>query len=203
MMSATALAIVFGATVASRLPPGPATLAAAHWTLTGRRRSAVELLVGLTLVDAAVFLVLVRLELPWRMLIGSAVARAVGVAVLLVVAAVVALGREADATDQPPSRRQWSATPFAAGVAIGLSQPGRWIWWATVGVAITSVTRPYGAGGVLLGLAAFLLALGTLYAAILWLASHRRLRLGPRTRRWMRWVAAAVIAAWAAALAII
>lgn len=195
----TLLASVFAATAATRLPPGPANLAAFHLTLVRRRRQALALLAGLTLVDAAVFLVATRVTLSWSSLLGSDLVRFAGVAVLGVMAVVLALTPDRDAVPPPAAATHG---PFWLGVVIGISQPGRWAWWATVGLMITSASRAAGEVGIALGLCGFLGGLAALYTGLLVVAGRALAPPGRRTRRWLRWISAAVLAAWAVGLAL-
>lgn len=167
--------------------PGPITLVASRLALSHRLGAAVFFLLGVTLLDVALFVALAAGAapvlrkvgaLPWVELVG-------GLALLW--AGVAALREPAPQLPSPaaaPAPEPRSAVAsLLLGVLTSLGNPHYWIWWVTAGLGFVEAAKTHGRGGLLWMLGALVAGVVAWYVPLVWACHHGRALLGVRGER--------------------
>jgi threonine/homoserine/homoserine lactone efflux protein len=177
----------FVVSVATVAVPGPITLVASRLALSHRLAAAAFFLLGVTLVDVALFTalaagaapVLRRIgALPWVEVVGGLALLWAGVAAVRERAAARPTGPVAPA-GQPRS----VVASLLLGVLTSLGNPHYWIWWVTAGLAFVEAAKTHGRGGLLWMLGALVAGVVAWYVPLLWACHQGRALLGERGER--------------------
>jgi threonine/homoserine/homoserine lactone efflux protein len=177
----------FVVSLATVAVPGPITLVASRLALSHRLAAAASFLLGVTLVDVALFTALAagaapalrRIgALPWVEIVGGLALLWAGVAALRERPAARPARLEA------PAREPRSlVASLLLGVLTSLGNPHYWIWWVTAGLAFVEAAKTHGRGGLLWMLGALIAGVVAWYVPLLWACHHGRALLGARGER--------------------
>ena len=171
--------------------PGPITLIASRLALSHRLTAAVFFLLGVTLLDVALFVslaagaapVLRRIgALPWVEVVGGLALLWAGVAALREPPPAAPAGGAAPGAAAAPESRSAIAS-LLLGVLTSLGNPHYWIWWVTAGLGFVEAAKTHGRGGLLWMLAALVAGVVAWYVPLLWACHRGRTLLGPRGER--------------------
>jgi threonine/homoserine/homoserine lactone efflux protein len=168
--------------------PGPITLVASRLALERRMWSAIWFLVGVTVLDVALFTalasgaapVLRRVgALPMVELTGGIALLWGGIGSLRSAGAVRKMRREVD-TEVGSLFRS-----FLLGILVAAGNPHYWIWWVTAGLAFVEAARAHGAPGLLWMLGALVGGVVTWYVPLLWAIGRGSTLLTPKRERFV------------------
>jgi len=200
----------FMVSLATVAVPGPITLVASRLALSHRLSAAAFFLLGVTLLDVALFVALAAGAAPVLRKVGALpwVELAGGVALLW--AGVAALREPAPPEPSPavpapaaaPAPEPRSAVAsLLLGVLTSLGNPHYWIWWVTAGLGFVEAAKTHGRGGLLWMLGALVAGVVAWYVPLLWACHHGRRLLGARGERIVTRVMGVVLLALGAGLA--
>jgi len=181
------VATAFLVSLATVAVPGPITLLASRLALSHRANAVVFFLLGVTLVDVALFVALAAGAAPTLRRVGALpLVETIG-GLALFWGGVASL-REWNAAPQPPGGGPATEprTAFASlllGVLTSLGNPHYWIWWVTAGLAFVEAARSHGRGGLLWMLGALVGGVVAWYAPLVWACRRGRRLLSERGER--------------------
>jgi threonine/homoserine/homoserine lactone efflux protein len=166
--------------------PGPATLVASRLALQRHLSAAIWFLVGVTVLDVALFAALAAGAAPALRKIGALpmVEIVGGLALLWGGASSI---RHAKPTDQKVPKVEVEGRSlfgsFVLGFLIAAANPHYWIWWVTAGLAFVEAARAHGAPGLAWMLGALVGGFVAWYVPLLWAVSRGSSLLSPRAER--------------------
>lgn len=181
------VATAFLVSLATVAVPGPITLLASRLALSRHAANAVWFLLGVTLVDVALFTALAAGAAPTL--------RRIGALPLVEIVGGLALlwGGVASLREHPAVRRTVpivaAAEPRSAvaslllGLLTALGNPHYWIWWVTAGLAFVEAARSHGRGGLLWMLGALVGGVVAWYVPLVWACRRGRTLLSERGER--------------------
>lgn len=181
------VATAFLVSLATVAVPGPITLLASRLALSRHAANAVWFLLGVTLVDVALFTALAAGAAPTL--------RRIGALPLVEIVGGLALlwGGAASLREHPAVRRTVpivaAAEPRSAvaslllGLLTALGNPHYWIWWVTAGLAFVEAARSHGRGGLLWMLGALVGGVVAWYVPLVWACRRGRTLLSERGER--------------------
>ena len=181
------VATAFLVSLATVAVPGPITLLASRLALSHRVNAAVFFLLGVTLVDVALFVALAAGAAPTLRRIGALPLIEIIGGLALFWGGVASL-RERNAARRSPAGGPATEprTAFASlllGALTSLGNPHYWIWWVTAGLAFVEAARTHGRGGLLWMLAALVGGVVAWYVPLLWACRRGRALLSERGER--------------------
>jgi threonine/homoserine/homoserine lactone efflux protein len=181
------VATAFLVSLATVAVPGPITLVASRLALSRHIANAVAFLLGVTLVDVALFVALAAGAAPTLRRLGALPI------VELVGGLALFWGGFASLRERPTLRRpvagENAADPRSAvgslllGVLTSLGNPHYWIWWVTAGLAFVEAARTHGRGGLLWMVAARVGGVIAWYVPLLGACRRGRTLLSARGER--------------------
>ena len=181
------VAAAFLVSLATVAVPGPITLVASRLALSRHVAGAVFFLVGVTLVDVALFVALAAGTAPTL--------RRIGALPLVEIVGGLALfwGGVASLRERPAARRSTptvvavepgnAIASLLLGVLTALGNPHYWIWWVTAGLAFVEAAKTHGRGGLLWMLGALVGGVITWYVPLVWACHRGRALLSKRGER--------------------
>ncbi len=186
-LSLPALAIVaYLVSMATVVVPGPITIVASRLAMSRHIAAAVWFLIGVTVLDIVLFVLLVSGAGPVLRAIGALPAVEIGGGLVLLWGGLRSLRSPPEVEQEPADRAlpgsASAATHFTLGVLVSAGNPHYWIWWVTAGLAFVEAARPYGMPGLSWLLAALVGGVASWYAWLLWALHRGKRHLGPRVR---------------------
>ncbi len=183
-LSLPALAVAaYLVSMATVVVPGPITIVASRLAMSRHITAAVWFLVGVTVLDIVLFVLLVSGAGPVLRTIGALPAVEIGGGLVLLWGGVRSLRSGSDPAPQSDERALPSsasaATHFTLGILVSAGNPHYWIWWVTAGLAFVEAARPYGMPGLSWLLTALVAGVASWYAWLLWALHRGKRHLGP------------------------
>lgn len=167
--------------------PGPITLVASRLALSHRVAGAVFFLVGVTLVDVALFVALAAGAAPTLHRIGALPLVEIVGGLALFWAGVASLrerpGPRRPAPAQAAVEPGNAVASLLLGVLTALGNPHYWIWWVTAGLGFVQAAKTHGRGGLLWMLGALVAGVVAWYVPLVWACHHGRALLSERGER--------------------
>jgi threonine/homoserine/homoserine lactone efflux protein len=169
------VASAFLVSLATVAIPGPITLVASRLALARHMWAAIWFLIGVTVLDVALFTALAGGAAPVLRRIGALPMVEVVGGVALVWGGISSL-RPLRSRPEPgikvdiESRSLFGS--FLLGLLVAAGNPHYWIWWVTAGLAFVEAARAHGAPGLAWMLAALVGGVVCWYVPLLW-AVHR------------------------------
>ncbi len=166
--------------------PGPITLVASRLAIERRLAAAIWFLVGVTVLDVALFTALAAGAAP--------VLRRIGALPVVEIAGGIALlwGGLTSMRSRPPSSEKAPKVQldgpgvlgsFVLGLLVAAGNPHYWIWWVTAGLAFVEAARAHGAPGLAWMLGALVTGVVAWYVPLLWAVSRGSTLLTPKAER--------------------
>jgi threonine/homoserine/homoserine lactone efflux protein len=187
-LSLSALVVTaFLVSLATVAVPGPITLVASRLALSHRLAGAVYFLVGVTLVDVALFVALAAGAAPTLQRIGALPLVEIVGGLALFWAGVASLRERPAPRRSPPGAAAVepgnAIASLVLGVLTALGNPHYWIWWVTAGLAFVQAAKTHGRGGLLWMLGALVAGVIAWYVPLVWACHHGRALLTERGER--------------------
>jgi threonine/homoserine/homoserine lactone efflux protein len=169
------VASAFAVSLATVAIPGPITLLASRLALARHMWAAIWFLVGVTLLDVALFTALAGGAAPVLRRIGA-------LPMVEIVGGMALVWGGATSLRQPRPQREPGINvdiesrslfgSFLLGTLVAAGNPHYWIWWVTAGLAFVEAARAHGAPGLAWMLLALVGGVVCWYVPLLW-AIHR------------------------------
>jgi threonine/homoserine/homoserine lactone efflux protein len=169
------VASAFLVSLATVAIPGPITLVASRLALARHLAAAIWFLVGVTVLDVALFTALAGGAAPVLRKIGALPMVEIVGGIALVWGGISSLRDvrpRPDPTLKVDIEGRSGFGSFLLGLLVAAGNPHYWIWWVTAGLAFVEAARAHGAPGLAWMLAALVGGVVCWYAPLLW-ALHR------------------------------
>lgn len=181
-------AAAFLVSLATVVVPGPITIVASRLAIAHSTRAAAWFLLGVIVLDCALFTALVAgAAPPLRQLGAMPVVEILGGLVLLWVGlASLRTSRSGQATRSAEGLRMETTNStgyLMLGIAVAIGNPHYWIWWVTAGLAFIEAGRQHGLPGLLWILAALIGGVLAWYCPLLVTLHQGRTLLTPRREK--------------------
>jgi threonine/homoserine/homoserine lactone efflux protein len=181
------VATAFLVSLATVAVPGPITLVASRLALSHRVNAVVFFLLGVTLVDVALFVALAAGAAPTLRRIGALpLVETIGGLALFWVGVASLREHRASRGSAPAgavTEPRNVLAGFLLGVLTSLGNPHYWIWWVTAGLAFVEAARSHGRGGLLWMLGALVGGVVAWYIPLVWACRRGRALLSERGER--------------------
>jgi threonine/homoserine/homoserine lactone efflux protein len=164
--------------------PGPITLVASRLALARHTWAAIWFLVGVTLLDVALFTALASGAAPVLRRIGALPMVEITGGIALLWGGFTSLrqpSRHAGVDVEVENRSLFGS--FLLGLLVAAGNPHYWIWWVTAGLAFVEAARAHGAPGLAWMLAALVGGVVCWYVPLLWAIHRGRSLLTPRAEQ--------------------
>lgn len=182
------MASAFFVSLATVAIPGPITLVASRLALERRLSAAIWFLVGVTVLDVALFTALAAGAAP--------VLRQIGALPIVEIVGGLALvwgGFSSIRHVRPADRKvpkvevegRGAFGSFILGLLVAAGNPHYWIWWVTAGLAFVEAARAHGAPGLVWMLGALVGGVVAWYVPLLWAMSRGSSLLSRRAERFV------------------
>jgi threonine/homoserine/homoserine lactone efflux protein len=182
------IASAFFVSLATVAIPGPITLVASRLALERRLSAAIWFLVGVTVLDVALFAALAAGAAPLLRQIGALpVVEIVGGIALLWggISSMREVRPERDTGSKVAVEGRGNFGSFVLGLLVAAGNPHYWIWWVTAGLAFVEAARAHGAPGMAWMLGALVGGVVAWYVPLLWAVSRGSTLLTPRVERFV------------------
>ncbi len=182
------IASAFFVSLATVAIPGPITLVASRLALERHLLAAIWFLIGVTVLDVALFAALAAGAAPVLRQIGALpVVEIVGGIALLWggISSMREVRPERDAAPKVAVEGRGAFGSFVLGLLVAAANPHYWIWWVTAGLAFVEAARAHGAPGMAWMLGALVGGVVAWYVPLLWAVSRGSTLLTPRAERFV------------------